>query len=107
MEGILSVTLADGRTASEPRLTTLPLKMKLGDENERLTLAVFSLAEYDVILGRPWLTKNNPQINNRTGQVRLASGHQRTARLATEPWRETPDVELNLITGKQARHSLR
>ena len=85
----------------------MPLKVKLADENERLTFTVFPMARYDVILGRPWLTKNNPQINYRTNQVKLESGHQWTARLATEPLRETPDVELNFITGKQARHSLR
>ena len=106
VEGILSVTLAGGRTTSEPRLTTLPLKVKLADEIERLTFTVFPMARYDVILGRPWLTKNNPQINYRTNQVKLESGHQRTARLATEPSRETPDVELSFITGKQACHSL-
>ena len=107
MEGILSVTLADGRTTSEPRLTTLPLKVTLADENERLTFTVFPIARHDVILGRPWLTKNNPQINYRTNQVKLESGHQSTARLATEPSHETSDVERNFITGKQARHSLR
>ena len=107
MEDILSVTLADGRKTSEPRLTTLPLKVKLADENERLTFTVFPMSRYNVILGRPWLTKNNPQINYRTNQVKPQSGHQWTASLTTEPSRETPDVELNFITGKQARHSLR
>ena len=63
MEGILSGTLADGRTTSEPRLTTLPLKVKLAGENEKLTFTVFPMARYDVILGRPWLSKNNLQIN--------------------------------------------
>ena len=53
-----------------------------------------------------WLTKNNPQKNYRTYQVKLESGHQWTARLATEPSRGTPDVDLYFITEKQARHSL-
>ena len=76
MEGILSITLTDGRTTSEPRLTTLPLKVKLADENERLNFTGFPMTRYDVILGRSWLTKNNPQINYRTNQVKLESGHQ-------------------------------
>ena len=107
VEGIPSLTLADGRTTSEPRLTTLSLKAKLADDNERLPFTVFPVARYDFIFGRPWLTKNNPHINYTTNQVNVESGNQSTARLATEQSRETPDVELNFITGKQALHSLR
>ena len=61
------------------------------------------MARCAVILGRPWLTK----INYRTNQVKLNSGYQWTARLATEASCETHNVELNFIIGKQARHSLR
>ena len=47
MEGTLSLTLADGRTTSEPKL---PLKVKPADEKERLTFTVFPMARYDVTL---------------------------------------------------------
>lgn len=107
LEGIFSVTLADGRTTSESRLRTLPLKVKLADGNEKLTFTVFPMTQYDIILGRPWLTKNNPQINFRTNEVKTGSGGWWTARLTPESYRETPSVELNFISGKQARHALR
>ena len=47
-----AVTLPDGRTTSESRLTTLPLKVKLADENERLA---FTLS-YGPVRRHTWKT---------------------------------------------------
>jgi hypothetical protein len=35
----------------------------INNELQKVTLDVFGLAAYDVILGLPWLRKRNPRIN--------------------------------------------
>lgn len=104
-----SVTLADGRTTAETRRCTAPLKVTISNESEQQSFTVFSLMKYDAILGRPWLTKNNPQINYQTNEVKIGSKEPWTARVPTESLREQPasGIEVNLISGKQARHALR
>ena len=77
---------------------------------------MFSLAKYDVILGKPWLTRNNPSIDFRTNKIGRESDHETSGTSDAEldpvgePLRlptELSEVELNFISGKQARHDLR
>ena len=109
LDGDLSVTLADGRFTSETRMCTVPLAVKIADENENQAFTVFPLARYDVIFGRPWLSKNNPEINFQTNEVRIGSRPPWTARrtLHQESPGDDSDIQLNFISGKQARHALR
>ena len=92
-------------------MCTVPLTVKITDESEKQAFTVFPLARYDVILGRPWLAKNNPEINFQTNEVRIGSRPPWTARLTLD--QESPgddsDIQqlLNFISGKQARHALR
>ena len=109
MDGDFLVTLADGRTTSETRMCTVTLTVKIADDSEKQSFTVFPLARYDIILGRPWLAKNNPKINFQTNEVRIGSRPPWTARptLDQESPGEDLDNQLNSISGKQARHALR
>jgi len=57
------VTLADGRTCEPPSSSTDEVKVVVGDFSERQTFSVFPVERYDVILGKPWLFRNNPAID--------------------------------------------
>ena len=65
------------------------------------------------MLGKPWLSMNNPTINYSTNEVQVGSGKPwsvRTNSRSSSPaatWSSQPDVQLNFISGKQARHALR
>lgn len=108
----ISVTLADGRSTSKSLGCTKPLSLVLPNLREVNSFTLFPLAKYDIILGMPWLSKNNPQIDFRTNQVRIGSARPWEARLDLEDpvqakTREPVVPELNFISGKQARHALR
>ena len=100
----LQVTLADGRTCDQPCPTTNTMKLVVGGFSEQQSFTVFPLGRYDVILGKPWLSRNNPHINFRTNEVHLGS----TQIKANVPRsRSAGNVECLLISGRQARHELR
>ena len=110
-DDVFTVTLADGTTNTRPHVSTKPLHLASPDLGEEQTFTVFPLSRYDVILGKPWLTKNNPTVNYRTNEVKIGDSQPWVARLAldTHSQDETciPDVQLNFISGQQARHALR
>ena len=74
---------------------------------------VIPLANYDVILGKPWLFRNNPAINFRTNEINIGGNETLAANIGTpsldtDPMRHSePEVELNFIFGRQARHAMR
>ena len=111
MDGSFTITLADGTTSTRPLVLTKPLSLALPNLREVQTFTVFPLSRYDVILGKPWLAKNNPAINYRTNEVTIGNSQSWIAQLTLDNHSSTPDetpnVQLNFITGKQARHSLR
>lgn len=103
-----SVTLADGSTCRQQQVTTDAVKVVAGEFGERQTFTVFPLDRYDAILGKPWLSRNNPEINFRTNQVRL--GTESVVASLSRPGdteEELRQLECNLISGKQARRELR
>ena len=68
----VSVTLADGRV----RTTTLSyaeLEVKIGDYTDKIRAQVLDLS-YDLMLGKPWLTRLNPEIDWTTNQVKFRHG---------------------------------
>ena len=83
--------------------------VKIADGSEKQSFTVFPLARYTAILGRPWLAKNYPEINFQTNEVRIGSRPPWMARLTLD--QESPgddfDIQLNFISGKQARNALR
>ena len=108
LEGAFEVTMADGRTCSTAQSCTEPLTLVLPNLRERRAFPVYPLARYDAILGKPWLSATNPVINYRTNEVQIGGDRpwQASVNFAT-PATEQPDVQLNFISGKQARHALR
>ena len=45
--------------------------VKIGDYSENLTAQVLDLS-YDIILGKPWLTRRNPTVNWVTNEVEFS-----------------------------------
>ena len=108
----LSVTLADSSTVSQQLRRTKPLKMVLGEFGETQTFTVFSLRKYDAILRKPWLTRNNPSVDfcsnemvNRADTKLLP--REEASSIQESDQEEPSGVEINFISGKQARHELR
>ena len=105
---MLNITLADGSKSVHNLQTTVPLKIVVRDFSEQQCFTVMPLSRYDVILGKPWLTRNNPTINFRTNEVRLDSGPFIAKLQSTESVsQEQTPVENLFVSGGQARHALR
>ena len=64
------MTMADGHACTKSLTHTNDLDLVLPDLHERMMFTVFPLAKNDAILGKPWLTKNNPS----TQPMRLRLG---------------------------------
>ena len=67
----LHVTLADGSSSSRHLQTVGPLRVVIKDFSDDQLFTVFPLTRCDIILGKPWLTRNNPTINYKTNEVQL------------------------------------
>ena len=97
MDETLHVTLADGSTCERPLKATQPLKVVVGDFSDQQQFTVFSLSRYDAILGKPWLTRNNPDINFKTNKVQLGGT---SATCITGPHWNQVEIENVLISGR-------
>ena len=102
-----SITLADGSSTSQEFTMTTPIKMTLGDSGETRSFTVFALSKYDAILGKPWLTQTNPAVDFRTNDMERRTIASQPPIPETGPSQDPRPVELNFISGKQARHELR
>ena len=110
LEGQFNVTMADGRTTSTAQTCTDPLTLVLPNLREERVFTVFPLARYDAILGKPWLSACNPVINYRTNEVKVGDERPWVARVDSDSSgtdQTKSDIQLNFISGKQARHALR
>ena len=81
--------------------------MTLGDFGETRSSTVFALSKYDAILGKPWLTQTNPVVDFRTNVMERRTIASQPPIPETGPSQDPRPVELNFISGKQARHELR
>eukprot|EP00117_Sycon_ciliatum_P021906 scpid88865/ scgid19056/ len=104
----LNVALADGTSSSRPMVTVGPVKLVVKNFGEDQHFTVFPLVNYDAILGKPWLTCNNPNIDFRTNQVHVKSetvvakaSHPSITSSSDKP------IESLFISGSQASHALR
>ena len=106
---VLNVTLTDGSSRSQPMQTTDTLKTVVRSFTEHQRFVMFPLTRYDVILGKPWLTRTNPQINFRTNEVKVNSESislgQKMSGQDREVSRST--IQSFFISGRQTRHALR
>ena len=102
-----SVTLSVGGSTSREFTMTTPIKMTLGYFGETRSFTVFALSKYDAILGKPWLTQTNPVVDFRTIVIERRTIASQPPIPETGPSQEPRPVELNFISGKQARHESR
>ena len=80
-----------------------PVKVVVNDFNEQQTVTCYPLSKYEAILGKPWLWRNNPAVDFRENLVKQRA---LIASCSSTPT-TTTGVELNFISGRQARHELR
>lgn len=57
------VRVVDGRQSSSGRIThEIDLSLEIGNHSEILTFQVTRIARYNIILGKSWLSKHDPEI---------------------------------------------
>jgi hypothetical protein len=71
-EGGPSVQLADG-TSYQCSEAIENCALKIGPFQDRVHAYVFPLTRFDLILGTPWLSKHDPEISWRTGELKLTT----------------------------------
>ena len=104
----LHVTLADGSSSSRHLQTVGPLKVVIKDFSDDQQFTVFPLTRCDIILGKPWLTRNNPTINYKTNEVQLhCEPFVADSYAVRQGGEDHSQVESFLISGRQASRALR
>ena len=68
---------------------------------------ILALSRYNAILGNPWLKRNNPSSNFRTNEVKLNCEPFVAKSTESDNEDEAPLVESFMISGRQARHTMR
>ena len=114
-EETLKVVLADGSTSMRPLQKTRRLKLMIGADCEERGFIVYPLSRYDAVLGKPWLSHNNPLINYRTNEVHLGgqmSTNSKPVIARSQPQAisvrsDGPLAENLFISAKRARKELR
>ena len=71
----IATTLIDGRDLVLKQRTTSVLSLDLGGYLWKQTLTVILMAEYDIILGKPWHSDNHPQIQFKNSLIKLQDKH--------------------------------
>ena len=67
------VTGLDGSPLGEGRVTreTRPMMLRIGENEERIIFDIMPMQTHQIVLGTPWLRKNNPQIDWKSNTVQL------------------------------------
>lgn len=72
------LNVVDGRPSSAGDITHVAkLDMEIKGHKEKMLFYVTKLGRYDVILGKPWLTDHNPNVNWSANMVTFNSDHCR------------------------------
>lgn len=79
----MTVTLADG-TRKDTRSTVQQAPMTIGAYSDRLNCICLPLQGYDVILGMPWLRRENPHIDWRSHRLIIQRESGRRFELKTD-----------------------
>jgi hypothetical protein len=67
------LNVVDGRPSSAGDIThVVKLDMEIKGHKEKMLFYVTKLGKYDIILGKPWLTDHNPNVNWSTNMVTLS-----------------------------------
>ena len=104
-KGTFKVTLADGTSSEHQHQVTQQVKVVVGDFSEQRRFTILPICSVDVILGKPWLTRHNPDINFRTNEIVLNSDSLPVSQEEPMISSDSP-CWCNIIFGKQARHGL-
>src|SRR6185312_11942985 len=73
------LNVVDGRPSSAGDIThVVKLHMDIKGHKEKILFYVTKLGKYDIILGKPWLTDHNPNIDWTVNTVTFNSNHCRT-----------------------------
>ena len=64
--------MADGRRQLLRETVTPRLRLEIGDHESWEQLTVIPLEGYDVVLGKPWLSRTNPQVDFANNLVTLS-----------------------------------
>ena len=101
----IAITMADGSKQVATREETT-MDLRIGERNKTITLTIIPKAKYDIILGKPWLWKNNPQIDFRTNEIRLPNPEapctesvRASAGISAKPCKQTPVVGEDSMSG--------
>jgi hypothetical protein len=74
------VKLADGTRCDSTGILQ-SASINIGDYNDDINLSTLSLNDYDVILGMPWLEKQNPKIDWVNRRVEIGTSHASSIQL--------------------------
>ena len=100
------VTLADSTSSEHQHQVTQQVKVVVRDFIEQRRFTILPTCSVDVILGKPWLTRHNPDISFRANEIVLNSDSLPVSQEEPMISSDFP-CECNIISGKQARHELR
>ena len=64
--------MADGRRQLLRETVTPRLRLEIGDLESWEQLTVIPLEGYDLVLGKPWLSRTNPQVDFANNLVTLS-----------------------------------
>lgn len=68
---VLSVSLADGTQYTVKEVRTAVSDASIAQFSWRESFTVIPMANYDVVLGKPWLTEHNPEIDFATNEIKI------------------------------------
>ena len=105
----ITITLADGRDLALKQNTTSALSLDLGGYLWKQPFTVIPMAGYDIILGKPWLSDHQPQIDFKKNLIGLQDKHSTrhiTIRCLNER-REEDQPPIEFMSVKQARQALK
>ena len=100
----ITITLADGRDLALKQKTTSALSLDLGGYLWKQPFTVIPMAGYDIILGKPWLSDHQPQIDFKKTLIGLQDKHSTrhiTIRCLNER-REEDQPPIEFMSVKQA-----
>ena len=100
------VTVADGRHMTFDETKTSMLTLNLGGFQWRESFTVIPMTGYDIILGKPWLSDIQPNIDYKTNRIQLkdkTTAHQVTVECLSYKNGSTPNLPKGeFVTIKQA-----
>lgn len=96
-----NVKLPDG--TSFPTSTICPILININQYKAKIHCYILPLSVSDVILGKNWLTRNNPVINWRSHVMHINANHKRFTLLPSKMQSTSHTPLANCLSVKQLR----